>query len=194
MAALPPGWKLPDLRIDVDGDWYDEGIQVTHPGILANLRGNLKKDAEGYFIQTRVRIPVRVDDAPFVLTRIERQGEGLHVVVNDGTEDTVDPATVRLGRGDVPYCAVKGGDFQARFSRAATFQLLALAEYDAATGRGPRPAGCRCSPGWPMSAVCTSSRRRAGTCCASCRAPAGAPSSATPRTAPATSRPRATRA
>src|SRR5206468_2459174 len=100
MAALPPGWKLPDLRIDVDGDWYDEGIQVTHPGILANLRGNLKKDAEGYFIQTRVRIPVRVDDAPFVLTRIERQGEGLHVVVNDGTEDTVDPATVRLGRGD----------------------------------------------------------------------------------------------
>src|SRR3989442_6758293 len=109
MAALPPGWKLPDLRIDVDGDWYDEGIQVTHPGILANLRGNLKKDAEGYFIQMRVRIPVRVDDAPFVLTRIERQGEGLHVVVNDGTEDTVDPATVRLGRGDVPYSAVKVG-------------------------------------------------------------------------------------
>src|SRR5438094_4228 len=96
MAALPPGWKLPDLRIDVDGDWYDEGIQVTHPGILANLRGNLKKDAEGYFIQTRVRIPVRVDDAPFVLTRIERQGEGLHVVVNDGVGDEVQ--TVPRGR------------------------------------------------------------------------------------------------
>jgi len=143
MAALPPGWKLPDLRIDVDGDWYDEGIQVTHPGILANLRGNLKKDGEGYFIQTRARIPVKVDDAPFVLTRIERQGEGLHVMVNDGTEETVDPATVRLGRGDVPYCAVKGGDFQARFSRAATFQLLALAEYDEATGRGALRLGGR---------------------------------------------------
>ena len=106
MAALPPGFKLPDLRIDIDGDWYDEGIQVTHPGILANLRGNLQKDVEGYFIQTRVRIPVKVDDAPFVLTRIERRGEALHAVLNDGAEERVDPATVRLGRGDVPYCVV----------------------------------------------------------------------------------------
>src|SRR2546428_542334 len=106
MAALPPGWKLPDLRIDIDGDWYDEGIQVTHPGILANLRGNLKKDADGYFIQTRVRIPVKVDDAPFVLTRIERRGEGLHAGLNDGAEEIVEPATVALSgsattRGEV---------------------------------------------------------------------------------------------
>ena len=143
MAALPPGFKLPDLRIDTDGDWYDEGIQVTHPGILANLRGNLRKDAEGYFIQTRVRIPVKVDDAPFVLTRIERRGEGLHAVLNDGAEERVDPATVRLGRGDVPYCVVKGGAFAVRFSRAATFQLLALAEYDEASGRGALRLGGR---------------------------------------------------
>src|SRR3989475_10758042 len=139
MAALPPGWKLPDLRIDVDGDWYDEGIQVTHPGILANLRGNLKKDAEGYFIQMRVRIPVKVDDAPFVLTRIERQGEGLHVMGNDGTEETVDPATVRRGRGDVPYRAVKGGGFQARLSRAAPFPRPALAAYAEVTARRGLP-------------------------------------------------------
>ena len=143
MAALPPGFKLPDLRIDIDGDWYDEGIQVTHPGILANLRGNLRKDAEGYFIQTRVRIPVKVGDAPFVVTRLERRGERLHAVLNDGVAEIVDPATVRLGRADVPYCVVKGGAFAARFSRAATFQLLALAEYDEASGRGALRLGGR---------------------------------------------------
>jgi len=143
MATTPPGWKLPDLRIDLDGDWYDEGVQVTHRGILANLRENLKRDAEGYFIQTRVRIPVKVDDAPFVLTRIERRGEGLHAVLNDGSEERVDPASIRLGRGDVPYCTVKGGAFEARFSRAATFQLLALAEYDETSGRGALRLGGR---------------------------------------------------
>src|SRR5438874_11857344 len=109
MAALPPGWKLPDLRIDVEGDWYDEGIQVTHPGILANLRGNLRKDAQGYFIQTRVRIAVRVDDVPWLVTRLERRSEALHAFLNDGSEETVNPATFRLGAGDVPYCAVKDG-------------------------------------------------------------------------------------
>jgi hypothetical protein len=47
----------------------------------------------------------------------------------------VDPASVRLGAGEVPYCAVKGGAFEARLSRAATFQLWELADYDEASGR-----------------------------------------------------------
>jgi hypothetical protein len=143
MATPPAGWKLPDLRIDVDGDWYDEGVQVTHPGILANLRENLKKDSEGYFIQTRVRIPVRVDDAPFIVTRVEPREDGLLALLNDGTVERVEPASIRLGHRDVPYCTVKGGAFDARFSRAATFQLLALADYDEASGRGALRVGGR---------------------------------------------------
>lgn len=143
MATPPSEWKLPDLRIDADGEWYDEGVQVTHPGILANLRGNLRRDAEGYFIQTRVRIPVRVEDVPWVVTRLERRDERLHAFVNDGSEEAVDPATLRLGAGDVPYCAVKDGRFEARLSRAATFQLWALADYDEASGRGALRLGGR---------------------------------------------------
>jgi uncharacterized protein len=143
MSTAPSDWKLPDLRIDREGDWYDEGVQVTHPGILANLRSNLRKDADGFFIQTRVRIPVRVDDVAWVVSRIERRGEALHAIVNDGTEERIDPATVRLGADDVPYCTVKDGAFEARFSRAATFQLLALADYDEASGRGALRLGGR---------------------------------------------------
>lgn len=132
----PSQWRLPRLRIDVDGDWFDDDVLITHAGILANLRSQLKRDAEGYFIQTRVRIPVEVEDAPFVVTRIERRGETLHAFLSDGTEADVDAATLRVGLDDVPYCAVKGGAFEARLSRAAAFQLLALADYDERTGRG----------------------------------------------------------
>ena len=143
MATPPAEWKLPDLRIDVDGEWFDGDVQVTHAGILSNLRVNLRKDDQGYFIQTRVRIPVRVDDVPWLVTRLERRGDRLHAFLNDGTEETVDPATFRVGPGDVPYCAVKGGAFEARLSRAATFQLWALAEYDEASGRGALRLGGR---------------------------------------------------
>ena len=142
---LPEGWTLPNLRIDRDGDWYDDDVQVTHPGILANLRGNLRKDGQGYFLQTRVRIPVVVEDAPWVVTRVEPRAERLHVVLNDGSEADVDATTVRLGRGDVPYCRIEG-DVDARFNRAATFQLLALAEYDEAAGRGTLRLGDRRIP------------------------------------------------
>jgi uncharacterized protein len=143
MATPPAEWKLPDLRIDVDGEWFDGDVQVTHPGILANLRSNLRKDAQGYFIQTRVRIPVRVDDVPWLVTRLERRDERLHAFLNDGSEEAVNPATFRVGAGDVPYCAVKEGAFEARLSRAATFQLWALAEYDEVSGRGALRLGGR---------------------------------------------------
>src|SRR6185436_5871717 len=107
------------------------------------LRGNLRRDAQGYFIQTRVRIPVEVEDVPWVVTRVERAGERLHAVLNDGSEEDIDPGTLRLGAGDVPYCAVKGAGsadpptvFEARFNRAAAFQLLGMADYDESSGRG----------------------------------------------------------
>jgi hypothetical protein len=146
-AAAASGWTLPKLRVDRDGDWYDDDVRVTHPGILANLRANLRRDADGYFIQTRVRIPVQVDDVPWVVARAEPRGEMLHVILNDGSTATVDPATIRVGGGDVPYCPVKGGGVEARFSRAAAFQLLALAEYDEGTGQGTLRLGGRA---WPL--------------------------------------------
>src|SRR5881397_1096185 len=129
-------WELPKLRVDVNGDWFDDDVEVTHPGILANLRGNLRRDAQGYFIQTRVRIPVEVADVPFVVIRFERGAGGFIASLNDGAQEHVEPATLRIGPGDVPYCAVKGGAFEARFSRAAAFQLLGMADYDERTGRG----------------------------------------------------------
>jgi hypothetical protein len=144
MSTTPPSeWTLPALRVDVEGEWHDGDVQITHPGVLANLRGNLRRDAAGYFIQTRVRIPVAVADAPFIITRIERRGDELHAWLNDETEQDVDPATLRVGPGDVPYAAVKDGGFEARLSRAAAYQLLALADYDERSGRGALRLGGR---------------------------------------------------
>ena len=140
--ASTAGWTPPKLRIDADGEWYDDDVQITHAGILANLRGNLRRDAAGYFIQTRVRIPVEVADAPLVVGRIERRGDTLRAWLNDGSEQDIDPATLRIGAGDVPYCAVANG-FPARLSRAAAYQLLALAEYDDRSGRGALRLGGR---------------------------------------------------
>jgi hypothetical protein len=149
MAERRPGpapegeWALPRLRVDLDGDWYDDDVQITHPGILANLRANLRHDAQGYFVQTRTRIPVVIADVPWVVVRLQPGEAHLHVWLNDGSDADVDPATVRMGAGDVPYCPVKGGQFEARFSRAATFQLLGLLHYDEASGTGRLRLGGR---------------------------------------------------
>lgn len=143
MATPEAQWTLPRLRVDLNGDWFDDDVEITHAGILANLRSVLRRDAQGYFIQTRVRIPVAVEDVPFVVARIERRGDTLHAFLGDGSEADVDPSTLRVGPDDVPYCTVKDGAFEARLSRAAAFQLLALADYDESTGRGTLRLGGR---------------------------------------------------
>ncbi|PYN20285.1 MAG: hypothetical protein DMD99_23245 [Candidatus Rokuibacteriota bacterium] len=142
-APTASQWRLPKLRVDVNGDWFDDDVEITHAGILANLRSVLRRDAQGYYIQTRIRIPVEVEDVPFVVARIERRGEVLHAILSDGTDADVDPATLRVSHDDVPYCAVRDGAFEARLSRAAAFQLLALADYDEGTGRGTLRVGGR---------------------------------------------------
>lgn len=138
-----PAAGLPRLRIDRDGDWFDDGVEVTHPRVLASLRAGLRRDARGYYLQARLRVPVEVEDVPWVVTRVEPRGGHLRAILNDGTEELVDPASVRLGPGGVPYCPVKGGAFEARLSRAAAFQLLALAEPDERTGRAVLMVGGR---------------------------------------------------
>lgn len=124
-ASDPSSWKLPRLRIDRDGGWFHEDEEVTHEGIVASLRDALQADAIGHFLQIGpVRVPVEVEDAPFSVVRLEPEGEGFALTLNDLSRERLDPTTLRLGAADAPYCRVKGGRFDARFSRAAAWQLL----------------------------------------------------------------------
>jgi uncharacterized protein len=138
MAPNPPTpprdrsvWRLPRLRIDRDGVWLHEGEEVTHPGILDDLRNNLRVDAAGHYVQAGgVRVPVEVEDAPYVISRVESEGDELMVTLSDASRERLAVDTLRFDSASVPYCRVKEGRFVARLSRAATYQLLLHAQYD----------------------------------------------------------------
>ena len=133
-VAPPPGpsaWKLPRLRITRDGEWLHEDTEVTHAGILADLRCNLRVDAEGHYLAVGpLRVPVEVEDTPFVIVRVEPEGDRLVLTLNDLSREPLAVETLRFGEGGVPRCGVKDGRFEARLSRAATYQLLQRVEYD----------------------------------------------------------------
>ncbi len=121
----PSTWTLPLLRIDRDGTWFHDETEVTHPGIIANLRENLRVDEGGHFLQIGpARVPVEVVDTPFVVERVEAQGDGLAATLNDLTREPVALDTLRVDERGIPRCRVKDGRFDARLSRAATYQLL----------------------------------------------------------------------
>ena len=133
----PSTWKLPRLRIDRDGAWFHDDAEVTHEGILANLRENLQIDEQGHHLRIGpVRVPVEVEDTPFLIVRVEREGDALVVTRNDLGREPLAIETLTLDARGVPRCRVKEGRFTARLDRAATYQLLQHVE----PGEGTRPA------------------------------------------------------
>jgi len=125
VTADPATWTLPRLRIDRDGAWYHDDAEVTHAGILANLRGNLQVDEQGHYLPIGpVRVPVEVEDAPFVVERVEVDGDRLAATLNDESREPLALDTLRIDERAIPRCRVKGGRFDARLSRAAAYQLL----------------------------------------------------------------------
>jgi uncharacterized protein len=144
----PSTWTLPRLRIDREGAWFHDDAEVTHAGVLASLRDNLQVDDRGHYLQIGpVRVPVEVEDAPFVIVRVEREGDGLVATRNDLGREPLAVETLTVDERGIPRCRVKDGRFTARLDRAATYQLLQLVE----PGEGARPAALVLgSRRWPV--------------------------------------------
>jgi hypothetical protein len=123
MSTMPPG----TFRIDREGAWRHEGQEVSHPGVLRNLYANLRAEGDAHYLQVGPnRIPVTVEDAPFVVVRVEIRPDApgsLWLHLSDGSEEPLDPVALWLGPSGAPYGQVKGGRFRARFSLAAWLQL-----------------------------------------------------------------------
>lgn len=124
-ASDPSSWTLPRLRITRDATWLSESEEVTHAGILAALWDGLRVDADGHYLPIGpVRVPVEVEDTPFVVLRVEGDPDRLMLTLSDLSREPLSPDTLRFDRSGVPYCRVRDGRFDARLSRAAAYQLL----------------------------------------------------------------------
>jgi uncharacterized protein len=124
------------FRIDREGAWRHEEVEVTHPGVLRNLYANLRVDSTGHYLQAGpFRVPVQVDDAPFVVVRAQTDDpRAIDIHLSDGSREALDPATLSLDERGIPHCRVKGEQFRARFSVAAWLQLAGKVETDTVSG------------------------------------------------------------
>ena len=143
----PSTWTLPRLRIDAEGAWFHDDVEVTHPGILATLRRGLALDAAGYHVRIGpVRVPVEVSDTPFIVLRVEREADVLVMTLNDLSRERLTPDTLRFTADGAPYCRVRAAQFEARLTRAAAYQLLQHVACDEAGGAATLVLGERRYP------------------------------------------------
>ena len=133
----------PDLEkcmifIDKEGNWFYQDSPMIHKSIVLFLYENLHRDQWGrYIIEWQDQVcEVDVEDTPYVIQRADMQNDGsnqkqfLAITLNDGSVEKLDFETLRVGQENVPYCSVKGGQFEARFLRQAYYQLTQFIEVD----------------------------------------------------------------
>jgi hypothetical protein len=127
-----------DIRIDAEGVWYYRGAEMTRREIIVLFYDHLRRDESGrYYIEIGAqRYPVDVEDMAYVIREVRWADNGneakgrAHLLLSDGSVEELDPDTLKIGADDIPYCSVKGGRFDARFSRSSYYQLAESIQHD----------------------------------------------------------------
>lgn len=115
------------IRFGRDGQWYSDDERIANDRITRLFSRSIRRHPDGgYMLQIAdEKARIEVDDTPFVVRQVFGNAEeGFTVVLNDETEEPLDPTTLRAGpdsRG--LYCRVKNGEHEARFLRSAYYDL-----------------------------------------------------------------------
>ncbi|HET9932942.1 MAG TPA: hypothetical protein VFQ35_19695 [Polyangiaceae bacterium] len=126
------------IVLDSEGRFFHDGAPVTHPGMARAFSSWIARHPDdGRFILNNGYdwSYFRVEDAPFqvislILPDDSRASGCLQVELSDGTLEDLGPESLEIGPNGAVYAAVKGGAFQARFSRAAQLALAPLLAED----------------------------------------------------------------
>jgi uncharacterized protein len=137
-STTPPQQDCDDRRfgeifLDKDGRWFHCGVEITHERTIELFSRSVFKDPSGgYRLQVgKEWAKIRVEDAPYLVRAVEFKGKEIQLTLNDRAEEALDPATLKVGKGHVLYCEVKSGQFPARFTRPAYYQLMTCLGEDA---------------------------------------------------------------
>jgi len=138
--GLPPVhlWNPPhcgeiDIRIRKDGVWFHEGTPIGREALVRLFSTVLRLDPDGYHLVTPVeKMKITVEDAPFIATRVDREGDVLIFQTNVG--DTVEAGPENPIRVEIdaetgeprPYVHVRRG-LEALIARPVFYELAEMA-------------------------------------------------------------------
>jgi hypothetical protein len=132
-----------DIVIRKDGLWFHEGSPIGREALVRLFSTVLRKDPDGFHLVTPVeKMKIAVEDAPFIATRVDREGEALKFLTNVGDEVEAGPDNeIRIEMEEAtgeprPYLHVRRG-LDALIARPVFYELVEMAQ-ERETPEGPR--------------------------------------------------------
>lgn len=122
--------------LDGEGRFVHDGAPVEHAGMARAFASWIARHPDdGRFILTNGYdwTYFTVEDVPFFVEAVKDVEGAPWLVLSDGSDEPLEPATLRSGPSGALYLRVKNGAFDARFQR---FAQLGLAPWLAETPDG----------------------------------------------------------
>ena len=123
-----------DIVIKRNGLWFHEGTPIGREALVRLFSTVLRKDPEGYVLVTPVeKLSIKVEDAPFIAVRVDREGEALRFITNVGDVVEAGPENAIRVEMDpdtgepLPYLHVRRG-LEALIARPVFYELAEMAE------------------------------------------------------------------
>ena len=122
----------PRIFIDKRGNWFQDGLKITHRWTYLENNKNLDIDDEGrFFVDEGLgRVYVEVEDTPFVIRMIDKKDNSFFLILNDETVEEFNLENIWFNNENVPYTKVKNNKYNARFLRPAYYELMKHAEQE----------------------------------------------------------------
>ena len=120
------------IYIDKRGNWFQDGLKITHRWTYLENNKNLDIDEDGnlFVDEGTGRVYVEAEDTPFVVKMVNFKNGILYAVLNDESVEKLKPENIGIGEKNVPYTTVKNSRFDARFSSQAYYELAKHAVQD----------------------------------------------------------------
>ena len=123
-----------DIVIRRDGLWMHEGAPIGREALVRLFSGVLRLDPDGFHLVTPVeKLKIRVEDAPFLAVRVDREGDALRFTTNVGDVVEAGPEHGLRVESDpetgepAPYLHVRRG-LEARLTRPVFYEVAEMAE------------------------------------------------------------------
>jgi hypothetical protein len=137
----PPYEDREVIVVNKDGIWLADGSEITHEPTRRLFARSLKKDSEGYFLSIgRETKRIVVEDTAYFVERIVKNADSkienadVSLHLSDGTQETLDPGTLRYSPGRLT-CRIKNGSDEAKFLRGPYYEILRDLESDQGTAK-----------------------------------------------------------
>jgi hypothetical protein len=112
------------IILNQEGVWIADDSEITHEPTRRLFARSLKKDSKGYFLSIgRETKRIEVEDTAYFVERIvDNQGDQ-KIELSDGTQELLDPSTLRYSPGRLT-CRIKNGEEEAKFLRVPYYEIL----------------------------------------------------------------------